>query len=102
MPVDCSRQNGKVKGKHNFAYLRSQDCRQLKTRKVKLERRTPEATGRLFPLASSVLPGSTSTVGPGRTGSTGEAPPGSTGEPAPFQPGQPVRPIFQRPACAPD
>eukprot|EP00971_Amphidinium_carterae_P033194 653553-Amphidinium_carterae.1 len=94
--VDCGRQTGKVK-------------RKLKKRKVKVRPTgfaapfggasssggppTGEATGCPFPLASSVLPGSTgnaSTVAPGRTGSTGEAPPGRTGESAPSQPGQPA------------
>eukprot|EP00971_Amphidinium_carterae_P145354 2880212-Amphidinium_carterae.1 len=30
--LDCHRQTGKVKGKFNFAYLRGQECRQLKKR----------------------------------------------------------------------
>eukprot|EP00971_Amphidinium_carterae_P193672 3842890-Amphidinium_carterae.1 len=68
--LDCNRQAGRVKaiGKYNFAYMRTQECRPLKTKKHK--KRTTgftadtketsssgvpplgEATGGLFPLAS--------------------------------------------------
>eukprot|EP00971_Amphidinium_carterae_P083136 1644934-Amphidinium_carterae.1 len=73
--LDCNRQTGKVKGKYNFAYLRTQDCRQLKIKRVK-KRPTGfaafigaasssggppvgETAGGLFPWASTVLPGVT-------------------------------------------
>eukprot|EP00971_Amphidinium_carterae_P031044 611017-Amphidinium_carterae.1 len=73
--LDCNRQAGKVKttGKNNFAYMRTQDCRQLKIKKVKKRptgyaagteeassRGVPpagEATGAPFPWASNVPSG---------------------------------------------
>eukprot|EP00971_Amphidinium_carterae_P249077 4944045-Amphidinium_carterae.1 len=90
--VDCNRQAGKVKatGKHNYAYMRTQNCKHLKTKKVK-KRPTGfaapteaasssggplagEATGGLFPWACGVPPGRTGdtvTVVPGVTSATG-------------------------------
>eukprot|EP00971_Amphidinium_carterae_P209461 4155071-Amphidinium_carterae.2 len=78
--------------------MRTQDCRQLKIKRVKKrptgfaapsEAASPsggppvgEAAGGLFPWASNVLPGETGDtgdVGPGRTGTTGDVGPGSTG-----------------------
>eukprot|EP00971_Amphidinium_carterae_P230339 4571272-Amphidinium_carterae.1 len=34
--LNCGRQAGKVKGEYNFFYLKRQDCRQLKRKKVKV------------------------------------------------------------------
>eukprot|EP00971_Amphidinium_carterae_P233014 4625005-Amphidinium_carterae.1 len=78
--LDCSRQAGRVKatGKYNFAYMRTQDCRPLKTKKHKkrptgffeemqatsTSSMTPvgEATGGPFLFASEVRSGSRPTA----------------------------------------
>eukprot|EP00971_Amphidinium_carterae_P181289 3596469-Amphidinium_carterae.1 len=107
--LDCNRQAGKVKatGKYNFAYMRTQDCTPLKTKK---HRKKPtgftadteetsssgeppvgEATGCVFPLASTVQSGNRLTIADesgnrlaapvesGGTGSSEAAPSGLTG-----------------------
>eukprot|EP00971_Amphidinium_carterae_P166118 3292667-Amphidinium_carterae.7 len=113
--LDCKRQAGKVKatGKYNFAYMRTQDCIQLKIKRVKKRptgfaaetetassRGVPpagEATGGLFPWASDVLPGirNTGEVEPGQTVSTSTVVPGRTGMARIYL-------IFLRPPRAPD
>eukprot|EP00971_Amphidinium_carterae_P283132 5621015-Amphidinium_carterae.1 len=97
-------QAGKVKatGKYNFAYMRTQDCRQLKVKRVKkrpasfaTETETAsssgvppagEATGGLFPWASAVLPVATGTQEKWSQGKPVPLALWCQGEPAPQEP----------------
>eukprot|EP00971_Amphidinium_carterae_P059345 1173297-Amphidinium_carterae.1 len=93
-------------GKYKFAYMRTQDCRQLKIKRVKkrptgfaVDTETAsssgvsagEAAGGLFPWACAVLPGNRNTgeVEPGQTASTSTVEPGRTGTTGTCQ-GEPV------------
>eukprot|EP00971_Amphidinium_carterae_P267604 5308595-Amphidinium_carterae.1 len=95
--LDCNRQAGRVKatGKYNFAYMRTQDCRPLKTKKHKKRPTgfladteatssciaTPvgEATGGLFLLAAELGNRFPAPAESGGTDSAEAAASGSTG-----------------------